>query len=195
MQIVDVSEHNANVDFGALKAAGVDGCIVRLGYGKSGLDSKFYEYINKAVEAGMQIGVYHYSYALDEAAAEIEAQFIIDTLRQSGLTPDRLELGVWHDMEDGDGYKERHGMPTNQTLTNIASIVINRLWQAGYSNAGLYAAYDYIINKLYMDQLGCDIWYAQYNYQMDWQDPRVKLWQYTMSANINGQLYDMSRTV
>ena len=46
-----------------------------------------------------------------------------------------------------------------------------------------------------MDQLGCDIWYAQYNYKMDWVDSRIKLWQYTMSENINGQLYDMSRTV
>ncbi|MDY3973443.1 MAG: GH25 family lysozyme [Veillonella caviae] len=195
MKIVDVSENNNVVDFGALKAAGVEGAIVRLGYGKGHLDSKFYENINNAIDTGLKVGVYHYSYALNEHDAEIEAQFILDILSQSGLTPKRLELGVWHDMEDADGYKERHGMPSNQTLTNIASHVINRLWREGYSNAGLYANYDYIVNKLKMDQLGCDIWYAQYSNQMDWQDPRVKLWQYTMSANVNGQLYDMSRTV
>ncbi|WP_127058865.1 GH25 family lysozyme [Veillonella ratti] len=195
MKVVDVSEHNGQVDFGELRAAGVEGAIIRLGFGKNGLDSQFYNNINKAIESGMKVGVYHYSYALDEADAEIEAQFIINTLTQSGLTPERLELGVWHDMEDGDGYKERHGMPSNQTLTNISSVVINRLWQAGYNNAGLYASYDYIVNKLLMDQLGCDIWYAQYNYKMDWRDTRIKLWQYTMSENINGQLYDMSRTV
>lgn len=193
--IVDVSENNAVVDFETLKAEGVTGAIVRIGYGKSHLDSKFYDYINGAVAAGLQIGVYHYSYALTEADAEIEARFIIDTLQQCGLTPERLELGVWHDMEDADGYKARHGVTDGQLLTNIASIVINRMWQAGYSNAGLYANYDFLVNRLYIDQLGCAIWYAQYSPIMDWEDSRIKLWQYTDCYTVNGSAYDMSREV
>ena len=39
MKIVDVSEHNGQVDFGELRAAGVEGAIIRLGFGKRGLDS------------------------------------------------------------------------------------------------------------------------------------------------------------
>lgn len=192
MKIVDVSENNAVVDFGDLKASGIEGAIIRLGFGRSTVDSKFYDYVNQAIEHGFKIGVYHYSYALDEEGAHVEADFIIGVLRSCGLTPDKLELGVWHDMEDADGYKERNGMPTGQELTNISSVVINRLWQDGYTNAGLYAGYDFITERLHMDQLGCPIWYAQYNYQMDWTSPMVRFWQYTSSENINGALYDMS---
>ena len=61
---IDVSENNGTVDWAAVKAAGVEFAIIRLGYGNRHLDSTFYENINGAIDAGLAVGVYFYSYAL-----------------------------------------------------------------------------------------------------------------------------------
>nr|MBO6294865.1 hypothetical protein [Schwartzia sp. (in: firmicutes)] len=76
---IDVSENNGRVDWEEVKAAGIDFAIIRLGYGNRHLDECFYENINGAIAARLQIGVYYYSYALDADAAEREAHFLVDT--------------------------------------------------------------------------------------------------------------------
>lgn len=189
MKGIDVSENNGVVDWGAVKGAGFEFAIIRIGYGKGHLDSQFYDNVNGALKAGLKIGIYHYSYALSDDVAGIEADFVIQTLEECGLTTDKLPMGVWFDMEDGDGYKERHGMPDNQELTNICNVFINRLWNVGYKYVGLYSCYDWLVNVLDVDQLGgCAIWCAQFDSKCDY--PGAHIWQYTKSENIEGKLFD-----
>lgn len=191
---IDVSENNGDVDFRVIKMYNRDFAIIRLGYGQWNLDSKFYDNINNALNAGLLIGVYLYSYALNEADAAEEADFVINTLEQAGLTPDRLPMGVWFDMEDADGYKEIHNMPTNQELTNICSVFINKLWNAGYAKTGLYASLDWLENVLYVDQLGgCPIWCAQWG--GDECDYPANLWQYSSAERFENQEFDANATV
>lgn len=76
---VDISEHNDNVNLSALKAQGYSFVMIRLGYFNH-LDNKFYENVQNAVNAGMNFGVYFYSYAFNSAEAQTEAQFTINTL-------------------------------------------------------------------------------------------------------------------
>ena len=118
---IDVSENNGYVDWNAVKAAGMDFAIIRLGFGNRHLDTNFYENVNGALAVGLKIGVYYYSYALDEPAARSEARYMISVLKDAGLTKDKIEMGLWFDMEDADGYKSGNGMPTNQTITNMCS--------------------------------------------------------------------------
>lgn len=159
MRGIDVSENNGVVDWGAVKANGFDFAIIRIGYGRGNLDSEFYNNVNGAINAGLAIGVYHYSYAMNEENAADEAEFVLNTLNDAGLTVDKLPMGVWFDMEDADDYKANRGMPTRQELTNICSVFINSLWNAGYTNTGLYANYDWLTNILDVSQLGgCAIW-------------------------------------
>ena len=106
---IDVSENNGHINWEAVKAAGVKFAIIRLGYGNCHLDSMFYENINGAIDAGLDVGVYYYSYALDEDMALNEARFLIETLEDAGLYNEKLPMGIWLDMEDADGYKSRHG--------------------------------------------------------------------------------------
>ena len=137
----------------------------------------------------MAVGVYHYSYAMNEEHAAEEAEFVLNTLNDAGLTVDKLPMGVWFDMEDADDYKAERGMPTDQQLTNICSVFINKLWQAGYVNTGLYASYDWLVNVLDISQLGgCAIWCAQLNSQCDYEG--ANLWQYTFTENIEGKEFD-----
>ena len=62
---IDVSENNGYIDWQAVKEAGVEFAIVRLGYGNRHLDSCFYDNVNGALDAGLDIGVYSYRKAED----------------------------------------------------------------------------------------------------------------------------------
>ncbi len=186
---VDVSENNGQVNWQAVKDAGIDFAIIRLGYGNKHLDGRFYENINSAIAAGLQIGVYYYSYALTVEAAKAEADFAIDILKDCGIDPEDLEMGVWFDMEDADGYKRENGMPDNQTITDMCSAFIVECNKAGYS-CGVYANLDWLENKIYTTQLADYVpyWCAQWGSKCDW--PNAKMWQYTDKLRIGGKYFD-----
>lgn len=189
MRGIDVSENNGTVDWPAVAAAGQQFAIVRLGYGNKHLDSKFYANINGALAAGLKVGIYYYSYALTERAATAEAEYVLEVLRDCGLTPDKLAMGCWYDMEDADGYKERHGMPSRQTITNMCSRFIVELNKAGYS-CGIYANLDWLRNKIYTSQLADYVpyWCAQWGRKCDW--PNARIWQYTDSLQVDSFTFD-----
>nr|DAK55203.1 MAG TPA: PlyB like endolysin [Caudoviricetes sp.] len=184
---IDVSENNGVVDWQAVKDAGIEFAIIRIGYGKFNLDSRFVENVNGALDAGLKVGVYHYSYALSEDMAGVEARFVADTIFDCGLE-NSLEMGVWFDMEDADGYKERHGVTDRQELTNMCSVFINRMREEGFDYVGLYANYDWLTNVLYMDQLDVAVWIAQYNFTCDYDE--ADIWQCTDSLEIDGKYFD-----
>ena len=59
---IDVSEHNGIINWQDVRVAGIQFVIIRLGYGRGHLDSRFYANVNGALNAGLNIGVYYYSY-------------------------------------------------------------------------------------------------------------------------------------
>lgn len=184
---IDVSHNNGKVDWDAVKRAGFKFAMIRVGYGKSNLDREFYRNANGALSHGLQIGIYHYSYALNNADAEKEAAFVIKTLTEARLTANKV-IGIFYDMEDADGYKARHGMPSRQALTNFCSIAVNKFWKHGYV-AGVYCNKDWYCNKLYFDQLGgCALWLAEPGKSK----PSIKcaIWQYSFKEIIAGKTFD-----
>lgn len=188
MKGIDVSENNGFIDWKALKQEGIEFAIVRLGYGRQHLDSRFYENVNGCLQNEIPFGIYYYSYALDEDEAQAEADYVDYILETSGLK-EKITKGIWYDMEDSDGYKARRGVTDSQEITNLCSVFINELWRKNYATVGLYANYDWLTNKIYVDQLGgCAIWAAQYNNTCDYE--HADIWQYTDSLNIGGRLFD-----
>ena len=188
MQGIDVSENNGFIDWQAIKNAGIEFAIVRLGYGRQHLDSRFYENVNGCIQNEIPFGIYYYSYALNEDDAQAEADYVDYILETSGLK-EKITKGIWYDMEDSDGYKARRGVTDTQEITNLCSVFINELWRKNYATVGLYANYDWLTNKIYVDQLGgCAIWAAQYNATCDYE--HADIWQYTDSLNIGGNLFD-----
>ena len=185
---IDVSENNGRVDWEAVKDAGIDFAIVRLGYGNLHLDECFYENINGAIAAGLEVGVYYYSYALDAEAAEHEADFLVDILLDCGLAADKLPLGVFYDMEDADGYKARHGVTDGDTLTEMCAAFVNVCRERGFK-CGVYASLDWLENRLDTDAFpGAPIWCAQWDDECDW--PGTAIWQYTDGLEIGGRVFD-----
>ncbi|MBU2702893.1 GH25 family lysozyme M1 1 [Sporomusaceae bacterium BoRhaA] len=187
MKGIDVSYHNGVVDWQSVIGAGYEFVIIRLGYGNRHLDEKFVDNVNGALEAGLKTGVYYYSYALDVEAAKAEAQFVQEVLQSNCINP---ELGIWFDMEDADGYKERHGMPENQTITDMCSAFICMLNEAGYQYVGIYASYSWLTGVIDIAQLADYVpyWNAQWGNCNDF--PCARMWQFTDSLNVNGQTFD-----
>ena len=122
---VDISEHNGSVDFQALKNAGVQFAILRLGYGSDYVsqdDSRFSENVRKAETAGMPWGAYLYSYA--------------------------KTYGVWFDVEDGQ-IANADLAATCQTFCGAmeaagvyAGIYASLSWLNGKLNSPLLGKYD-----------------------------------------------------
>ena len=189
MKGIDVSENNGVVDWGGVKEDGYDFAIIRLGYGRGHLDSQFYDNVNGAIRAGLKIGTYYYSYALNEEDAEAEAEYVDAILQDAGLADGRIKMGIWYDMEDADGYKEKHGVTDTQEITNMCNAFINALWRTGYVYVGLYANLYWLTNNIDVPQLGgCAVWAAQYSNQCDYEDATI--WQYTSIARIEGKMFD-----
>ena len=90
---IDVSYHQGDIDWAAVKADGIDFAILRLGYrgysnGSLVTDSKFTSYIRDAISVGMPLGVYFWTEAINVDEAVQEAQYVISKLApyQSSIT-------------------------------------------------------------------------------------------------------------
>lgn len=185
---VDISENNGSVDFAALNGSGVKFALIRCGYGDniaSQDDSRFFENVRKAQAAGIPYGVYLYSYALNTAQAKSEAAHALRLLGQIA----KPTYGVWFDMEDGDDYKARNGMPSNDTLVKICEAFCVELEAQGYYT-GIYSALSWLNNQLNDSRLDkYDKWVAQWNATCDYRKP-YGIWQYTNKLYIGGRRFD-----
>ena len=186
---VDVSSYNGDVDYNALRNAGVEFVIIRCGIGNDEYSQDDTQYINnvrKCEELGIPYGIYLYSYALnlDEARSEAE-----HALRLAQYCGDNFKLGIWIDMEDADGYKSRHGMPSNEMLQNICYEFCSIVEDYGYY-AGIYANLYWFNTKLNGDKLDrFDKWVAQWADECTYQK-KYSMWQYTSDFIVNNKRFD-----
>jgi GH25 family lysozyme M1 (1,4-beta-N-acetylmuramidase) len=97
---IDVSEHNGSIDWFSAKADGIEYALIRCGFGqdKESQDDKYF-HINMegALNAGIKVGVYFYSYASDGDAAAGEAEHC---LRLINGYKNQLALPVFYDLEE-----------------------------------------------------------------------------------------------
>ena len=191
---IDVSYCQAGMDFQAAADAGTKFCIVRIGRrGDSGtlyLDTDFVDNINGALAAGMEVGVYFYTKAVDVQMAAEDAAWLTAALEQYCLGTE-LTAGIWYDVEDGD----TTGTCDAETITAICSRWVCEMNEAGYNNAGIYSSYDWLTNKIGVSELAdyVPIWPANYGGSTNWfakENPGkyVPVWQYAdnVTDDVNG---------
>lgn len=189
---IDVSENNGVVDWQAVKDAGYDFAIVRCSYGKTGCDSRFIENVNGAHAVGLQVGAYHYGYGLTPYDATIEADNCKEVISEAGVL---LELPVFYDMEDADGYKARHGFEfSSDNVTGICRAFLNCMYPL---DCGVYASEGWLNNYIDWQSLGCAVWNAAwkngYNPTADNDGTdgiKGFMWQYTDKAIIGDKEFD-----
>lgn len=188
---LDVSKHNGTVDWQAVKSAGYgDFALLRLGLGsdyESQDDSQFERNISECERLGIPYGVYIYSYALNTNAAMSEVNHALRQLKKVG---NNFKYGVWFDMEDADGYKNKHGMPSNSTLVDICYTFCENIEKAGYYT-GIYASLSWLNNQLNDIKLDrFDKWVAQWNDRGCTYNKSYSIWQNTSDLILNGKRFD-----
>ena len=193
---VDVSKHNGNVDWQAVKNAGYGSfAIIRAGYGGDYTnqdDPQFERNVSECERLGIPYGVYLYSYALNTNDAKGEVNHILRLLKKVGKN---FKYGVWFDMEDADGYKKKHGMPNNSTLVNICYTFCEAVENAGYY-VGIYASLSWLNNQLNNSKLDrFDKWVAQWNNSGCTYKKTYSIWQNTNNVSIGGKRFDGNKLI
>lgn len=188
---IDVSMHNKTVDFNKVKADGIDFVYVRVGYTgytkkklSLNYDPYYQENITNALAAGLQVGVYWYSQALNEEEALQEANMLLNVIGSYNIT-----MPVVYDYEFAgvgeDGRLDSANLSKAQMTANSLAF-LNRVSQMGYTPC-LYANYSFLKNRVNVSQISsiAKIWLAHYNTSTDYPGD-YEYWQYTSDGRVNG---------
>lgn len=130
MKVIDVSKHNGTINWSDVKKDGIEGVIIRAGFGKlvSQKDPAFETYYKGASAVGLHVGAYWYSHALSASEAEQEAKAFLACIKGK-----RFDLPVYLDIED------KTQVPLGKNVcTDIVNAFMCVLEGAGYF-AGVYS--------------------------------------------------------
>lgn len=184
---VDLSYHNGTVDWGALKAAGCEFVMLRIGYRgytEGGLvkDEKFDEYLAGAKEAGINVGVYFFTQSVSVEEAEEEAEYVIELL--DGIT---LEYPVAYDTEDvtDDSARTNTEEISDVLRSQMCIAFCEKIKENGYYPI-IYASENWMRRDMELEMLSeYEFWAPQYRSENDFLYD-FTIWQYTEEGNIPG---------
>lgn len=182
---IDVSEHQGDIDWNAVKNAGIEFAIIRVGYrtyggGEITLDTTFEQNLRNADAAGIKTGVYFFSQAIDPEEAIEEADAVIDAIRPYNIT-----YPVIFDWELIVGDSARTDAMTVDNLADACISFCERVKSAGYTPM-IYQNKNTTMFKLDLPKLkDYDFWLAEYGdkptYYYDYQ-----MWQYSSKGKVPG---------
>jgi GH25 family lysozyme M1 (1,4-beta-N-acetylmuramidase) len=134
--------------------------IIRAGYGFRSVDPTFIRNIEGAISAGLDIGIYWFSYAHTADDARIEAESCL-----SAIEPYRqhITFPVWFDWEyESDNYvRKQYGVVlSKQQVSAIAKCFMQTIAKSGFKT-GYYANPDYLY-RYFTDEVKAnyDLWLA-----------------------------------
>lgn len=186
----DVSQHNGTVDFEKVKAAGIDFVFVRVGFtGYTKLrfslnyDTNYKTYIEDALDAGLAVGVYWYSQALNESEARQEAQKMLSVIKDYNIT---LPVVMDYEFADTSAGRLDSTNLSKSAMTNNALAFLSEVDKAGYDGC-LYANSDFLQNNLNASTISRDykIWLAHYTTNTYYSGD-FDFWQYSHVGKVDG---------
>lgn len=187
---IDVSEFQGIINWDDVKNAGIEFAILRAGYGQNNIDSQFTRNIEECKRVGMPIGIYWFSYALNEDMAKAEARYAVQAIEGY-----ELEYPIAYDFEQASvNYCENNGINvTEEFATQLVLAFCNEIRDQGYYPIN-YTNLDFFNNMFNMEELkNISIWYAYYNEYCNKRNS-CGMWQYSQSGQvegINGSSVDM----
>ncbi|MDD6491500.1 MAG: GH25 family lysozyme, partial [Firmicutes bacterium] len=180
---IDVSKWNGNIDWNAVKNSGVSYVIIRCGYRGSTTgalieDPKFRSNIQGASKAGLKVGVYFFTQAVNEVEAVEEASMVLGLIRGYNIS-----YPVFLDVEPSNG---RGDAIDSGTRTAVCRAFCQTIQNSGYK-AGIYANKTWLNEK--MDAPGLSnfkIWLAQYAAAPTYTRTKYDMWQYSSKGSVAG---------
>lgn len=172
--VIDVSNFQGNIDWAKVKAAGVEGAIIRCGWGQdmtSQDDPKFVRNVEECIRLGIPFGVYLYSYAKNTTAAASEAKHVI---RLCDPYKSKMSFPVFYDCEQSG---------TEGIVSQTAKVFVDAMRAAGYP-VGIYSTPNWFKNYI---KPAADVpkWVAFWSSQKPNVDGMVA-WQYTSKGSVPG---------
>ena len=157
MKGIDVSELNGDIDWEKVYADGIDFAVIRAGMTYNGdanyhQDSNFEKNYEGAKNAGLKIGAYLYTSAINKSEMKSDIEGLIKTLEGKSL-----DMPVYIDFETN-----RQTSLNKQALTEIAAYGCQLLSENGYK-AGVYTSYNWFrdyIDMAALNETDCEIWLA-----------------------------------
>lgn len=181
LHIIDVSKWQGDIDWERVHASGIDGAMLRAGYGAGNIDPKFVRNAQECNRLGIPIGVYWFSYAWTPMQAEAEAKYCL-----GAIAPYKLTLPVAFDWEyDSYNRAVKNGVTPVRALTiSMAKRFLSEVERAEYVPM-LYTNLDYQTRFFPTGELaGYDRWIAAYRAKKP--DTPMAMWQYTSSGRVDG---------
>ena len=183
---IDVSKYQGTIDWAAVKGAGVDFAILRLGYrgysnGRLVMDNSFYRNIQGCLDNDIDVGVYFFSQALNYAEGAEEAVFTMDALANYNITyPIVFD---WEPYAASVGARTKN--ITNAQLTQASLGFLETVTRAGWT-AMLYQNPTYFYEHLDMSQFApYPLWLAHYVAMTNFYY-KYDIWQYSCTGRVPG---------
>ncbi len=182
---IDVSSHQGDIDWQAVKEDGVEFAFIRAVYrgygtGKIVVDEKFIENLEGAQAAGIEVGAYVFSQAISEEEVLEEASTVLNLLQGY-----ELQLPIVFDVEKVSDSEARTHALSVEERTNLTIKFLEAIKAAGYSPM--------VYHNTEMGAMLIDLtkltdypkWFAGYNKEFYWPY-EYQVWQYSESGRVNG---------
>ncbi len=186
---IDVSTWQGDIDFNAVKEAGCSFVMIRIGYYYDDIvmDDHFYDNIQGARDAGLDIGVYFYT--TDNSVDDIRehARWIAETL--GGETTD---LPIAFDWEEFTNF-QKYGMNIRD-LNQLYLAFSDEMGNYGYETM-LYSSKNFLNNIWSSDiKNSSPVWLAHYVDETDY-DGDFYIWQQSSCGRIPGIYGDVDMNI
>jgi len=178
---IDVSRYQGNIDYQQVKAAGVEFVMVRLGNrgiaeGTLHEDPFARQNLQGARDAGLKVGAYFYSQALNVQEAEEEAALALEIL--DGFP---LDMPLAFDWEQ----ESRTENVDARTLTDCTKAFCAAVEEAGYAPMIYFNSFQ-AKQLLHLRELKeIPWWLAMYDVTMEFPY-RMDMWQYSCTGTVPG---------
>lgn len=182
---IDVSKWNQEIDWEAVKNAGIEFAIIRCGYrgastGALVIDPRYKENIEGAIAAGIPVGVYFFTQARDEVEAVEEASMVIRLIEDYDV-----DYPVFLDSESAGGRGRADGLDSDER-TRAHRAFLQTIQAAGYET-GIYASRNWLKDRIDMTRLSdYRIWLAEYADAPTYDEYYYHMWQYTSKGTVDG---------
>ena len=180
---IDVSKWNGSIDWNAVKNSGVSYVIIRCGYRGSTTgalieDPQYRTNIKGALSAGIRVGVYFFTQAVNEVEAVEEASMVLGLVKGYNIS-----FPIFLDVESSGGRAD--GINT-ATRTAVCKAFCQTIQNSGYK-AGVYANKTWLNEKIDAPSItGYKIWLAQYAAAPSYNRTRYDIWQYSSKGSVPG---------
>ncbi len=183
---IDVSKFQGNIDWTLVAQDGVEFAFIRVGnrgYGQDGKlleDEKFVSNMEGAIAAGIKVGVYFYTQAVNAQEVAEEVNLVLER-----IAPYQIDCPVVVDVEKVSGAAGRMNQLTVEERTGLVRQFCQAIAEAGYRPM-IYHNTEMGALMLDLAQLEeYDKWFAAYSDTL-YYPYAYEVWQYSDKGHVQG---------